>query len=122
MGERILHAPSSVGGQAALLARGQRELGADATSVHYLPSRFGVEADVELDLSARGRVGGPLAAARFAVGAIRRFDVFHLYFGHSLLPRAHADIPLLRALGKRVILHFCGCDLRDRAATLATQA
>lgn len=116
---RVLHAPSSVGGNAALLARAQRDLGVDATSVHYATGAPIAAADEELALDERPPVRRALALGAFAVGALRRFDVFHLYFGHTLLPRIHPDLALLRALGKRVVLHFCGCDLRDRAATLA---
>jgi glycosyltransferase involved in cell wall biosynthesis len=117
--ERILHGPSSVGGLAATLARAQRDLGADATSVHYAASPYGIRADEELDLAGRGRAGGSLTAARFALRAISRYDVFHLYFGHTLLPHLHPDVPLLRALGKRIVFHFCGCDIRNRSLTLA---
>jgi hypothetical protein len=51
---------------------------------------------------------------RFALGALARYDVFHLYFGNTLLPRPYPDLRLLRALGKRIVFHFCGCELRRR--------
>ncbi|MDQ5867643.1 MAG: glycosyltransferase, partial [Chloroflexota bacterium] len=116
---RILHAPANVAGIAGLLARAQRDLGHDATSVEYFkrPFQFGV--DLTLGLQAGdGRLKKAARMGLFALGALRRYDVFHLYFGNTLLPSPYPDLPLLRSLGKRIVFHFCGCDLRRRRPTL----
>ena len=117
---RILHAPSNIAGIAGLLARAQRDLGYDATSVEYIAHQYGFGADQTLDVK---RNSNPLKKAAtvggFALGAIRRYDVFHFYFGNTLFPHPYPDLPLLRALGKRIVFHFCGCDVRNRAATLS---
>ncbi len=42
---------------------------------------------------------------------IFQFDVFHFYFGSSLLPLS-LDLPLLRLMGKRVIMTYCGSEAR----------
>ncbi len=55
---------------------------------------------------------------RFALGALAHYDVFHLYFGNTLLPPPYPDLLLLRALGKRIIFHFCGCEVREREVNL----
>ncbi|MEA2574149.1 MAG: hypothetical protein QOH93_1447 [Chloroflexia bacterium] len=55
----------------------------------------------------------------FALGAFGRYDVFHLYFGNTLLPHPYPDLPVLRALGTRIVFHFCGCDIRQREHTLS---
>lgn len=50
--------------------------------------------------------------------AIRNFDVFHFMAGHSLLDAAEPtmpilwDLPLLRLLGKKVVMHFRGSEVR----------
>ena len=115
----ILHAPSNIAGIAGLLARAQRDLGYDATSVEYIAHQYGFGADRTLSLN---RGSNPLKKATtvsgFALDAMRRYDVFHLYFGNTLFPHPYPDLPLLRALGKRIVFHFCGCDVRNRAATL----
>ena len=46
------------------------------------------------------------------------YDVFHFYYGESLLA-ARRDVPMLRRLGKRIIFHFLGCDIRLRGLSLA---
>ena len=54
---------------------------------------------------------------RFFARAVSQYDVFHFHFGFSLLPK-FMDVPILRALGKRVAFHFHGCDIKDRAVLL----
>ena len=49
---------------------------------------------------------------------LRRYDVFHFYYGESLLA-AHRDVPFLKKAGKRVVFHFRGCDVRMRGLSLA---
>ncbi len=120
---RVLHAPSNIAGIAGLLARAQRDLGYQATSVEYISRRLAFETDASLHLEARrGPLAKGAAVGGYALGALRHYDVFHLYFGNTLFPWPWPDLPLLRALGKRVIFHFCGCDVRSRAGNLAKYA
>ena len=115
---RILHAPTNIAGIAGLAAKAQRRLGYDATSVEYISRQFNFGTDRSLHLE---RERGPLKAAkamRFAMSALRQYDVFHLYFGNTLLPYPYPDLPLLRALGKKIVFHFCGCEVRRRDLNL----
>jgi glycosyltransferase involved in cell wall biosynthesis len=117
---RILHAPTNIAGIAGLLARAERDLGYDATSIEYISRRLAFQTDASLHLEARrGPVRKGAAVGRYALGALRQYDVFHFYFGNTLFPWPFPDLPLLRALGKRIIFHFCGCDVRNRARNLA---
>ncbi|MGB2874287.1 MAG: glycosyltransferase [Gaiellaceae bacterium] len=118
---RILHAPSNIAGIPGLLARAQRDLGFEATSVEYFPHEYGFRSDRSLGLERSDRrVKQAAAVGRFALGALRRYDVFHFYFGNTLFPPPHPDLALLRALRKRVVFHFNGCEVRDRAENLMT--
>lgn len=112
---RILHAPANVAGIAGLLARAQRDLGHHAMSVEYFqrPFQFGVDTTLGLQ-AGDGRIKKATRMGLFALGAFARYDVFHLYFGNTLLPSPYPDLRLLRALGKRIVFHFCGCELRRR--------
>ncbi|MBI3540519.1 MAG: glycosyltransferase family 4 protein, partial [Candidatus Eisenbacteria bacterium] len=49
-----------------------------------------------------------------------RWDVYHFHFGRTLIPPHNLDLPLHRALGRRVVFHYHGCDVRDRRHMLAT--
>jgi glycosyltransferase involved in cell wall biosynthesis len=116
---KILHAPSNIAGIAGLLARAQRDLGYDATSVEYVQHGYAFSTDRTLNLDrADNPVKKVLAVGGFALDAIRRYDIFHFYFGNTLFPYPYPDLPLLRALGKRIVFHFCGCEVRNRAINL----
>jgi glycosyltransferase involved in cell wall biosynthesis len=42
-----------------------------------------------------------------------RYDVFHFYFGLTLVPKS-VQFQLLRLLGKRSVVHFLGSDIRGK--------
>jgi glycosyltransferase involved in cell wall biosynthesis len=110
-----LHAPTNIAGIAGLLAQAQRDLGFDATSVQYVANNYDFATDRTLSLSREDPLLKKMASTgSFALEAIKDFDIFHLYFGNTLFPYPYPDLPVLRALGKKVIFHFCGCDVRDR--------
>ena len=101
---RILHAPANVTGIAGLVSRAQRDLGFSSTSVEYFKRHYDFGVDRSLGLRAGdGRVKKAALMGMFALGAFRRYDVFHLYFGNTLLPHPYPDLPVLRALGKRML-------------------
>ncbi|MBF6612056.1 MAG: glycosyltransferase family 4 protein [Chloroflexi bacterium] len=115
-----MHAPTNIAGIAGLLSRAQRDLGFDSTSIEYVSHKYAFETDRTLHLG-RGDNAIKKAAAvgGFALNAIREYDIFHLYFGNTLFPFPYPDLTLLRALGKTIVFHFCGCEVRNRAATLS---
>jgi hypothetical protein len=116
---RILHAPTNIAGIAGLLAQAQRDLGFDATSVQYVANKYDFGTDRTLDLSRDdGALKKIATTGSFALEAIRGYDVFHLYFGNTLFPYPYPDLPVLRALGKKIVFHFCGCEVRDRDITM----
>ncbi len=115
---RVLHIAAEIAGQPALLCRGLRALGVEARSLSLHPSWLGYPSDIEID--GRG-VAGLLrrlsALARYGRG----LDIVHVHFGTTFLPRL-LDIPLLTALGARLVFHFHGCEVRPRAQMLARHA
>jgi len=57
--------------------------------------------------------------------AIIKSDIIHFYSGYSFIPISQnwhktyatfglADIPILKKMGKKIILHMQGCEIRDR--------
>lgn len=56
----------------------------------------------------------PLKRFLFSLRAIHHYDVFHFFWGVSLLDfwKFHSlDLPLLRKLNKKIVVHFRGTDL-----------
>jgi hypothetical protein len=112
---RVFHGPNNVAGAAEIIARAQRDLGYDSKSVCFATPNFAGPVDEVLRTDIRGRLSLLLAA--------RRFDVFHFYFGNTLLAGLGlADVVALQKLGKQVFMYFCGCDIRDSKTVLNSHA
>ena len=117
-GMRILHAPTNIAGQPHVLSRALRRLGhaSDVLATERHP--FGYPQDILFNYD---RLSTPWRQVRKGIALadlLRRYDVFHFYYGESLLA-AHRDVPFLRRAGKRIVFHFRGCDIRMRAPSLA---
>jgi glycosyltransferase involved in cell wall biosynthesis len=89
-----------------------RRKGLDARLVVFERGRLHHEADWSLDRR------GPLAvrlAQQFAAFArlAPATDVFHFYFGLTLVPKS-LQFPLLHALGKKSVFHYLGSDIRGK--------
>src|SRR5438067_5152841 len=89
-----------------------RRKGLDARLVVFERGTLHPEADWSLDR--RGGLARRLAtqAAAFARLAPRT-DVFHFYFGLTLIPKS-VQFPLLRALRKKSVFHYLGSDIRGK--------
>ena len=117
---RVLHGVYELAGQGMMLARALREAGCDARALSYQVAWDARVSDIVVDLDRHPTTFGKGVAmsAAFAKWA-GAFDVFHFHFGTSFLPR-RLDIPLLKAMGKKIVFHFHGCEVRNRAHMLAT--
>jgi len=90
-----------------------RRKGVDARLVVFERGKLHHEADWSLDRH------GPLPqklAQQFAAFAklAPRTDIFHFYFGLTLVPKS-VQFPLLRALRKKSIFHYLGSDIRGKS-------
>ncbi|MFH1454436.1 MAG: glycosyltransferase [Armatimonadota bacterium] len=62
----------------------------------------------------KGRIRGSFNLSNYKfLKFIDKFDIFHFTFGHSLLSE-NRDIPILKSKGKKIVMQFCGCDIRCR--------
>lgn len=113
---KILHAPSNIANQAWGSVIGLRTLGHDAEVWHYGVNRFGFSAHRVIEESR-----DPSVLLRVMTDALGEdFDVFHFHYARSLIPATSGlplmwDLPVLRALGKRIVFTFHGSDVRKRA-------
>jgi len=119
---RVLHAPSEIAGQPSILARALRDLGVDAWLLATNPTFAQYQPDEHPPLDTMSPLPRYLGYAGLVVKHLGRHDVFHFHFGRSLIPPHNLDLPLYRALGKFLVFHYHGCDVRNRAHMLATHA
>lgn len=109
---RVTHCPVNVAGIPWQNVEALRRKGVDARLVVFERGRLHPEADWSLDRHGRlpRRVATQLAAfARLAP----QTDVFHFYFGLTLIPKS-LQFPLLRALKKQSVFHYLGSDIRGK--------
>ena len=90
-----------------------RRRGVDARLLVFERGRLHPEADWSLD-----RTGGfgrrQLTQWRAFARLLPRTDVFHFYFGLTLVPKS-VQFLLLRLAGRRSVFHFLGSDIRGKA-------
>lgn len=119
---RVLHAPAEIAGQASVLARGLRAIGVEAHSLAYNPGFPQYQPDEMRPYDAEPLVKRYAGYLKSLVRHAGRYDVYHFHFGRTLVPPHNFDLPLYKALGKRVVFHYHGCDVRDRYHMWATHA
>ncbi len=91
-----------------------RARGVDAQLVVFNRYRLHPEADRSLELP-QGRVARQARQWRALVELLPRTDVFHFYFGLTLVPK-RLQFPLLKALRKKSVFHYLGSDIRGKSS------
>jgi hypothetical protein len=109
---RVTHCPVNTAGVPWQNVLAQRARGLDARLVVFERYKLHPEADVSLDRHG-GFLRRQLTQWRAFGRLAPRTDVFHFYFGLTLVPKS-LQFPLLRALGKRSVMHFLGSDIRGK--------
>ena len=110
---RVVHCPVNTAGVPWANVQALRRRGVDAKLVVFNRYRLHPEADVDLRRP-DGFVRAQLVQSRALAELLPRTDVFHFYFGLTLVPKA-VQFPILRALRKRSVFHFLGSDIRGKS-------
>jgi O-antigen/teichoic acid export membrane protein len=110
---RVVHCPVNTAGVPWQNVEALRRLGVDAKLVVFERYRLHPEADWSLDRSG-GFFRRQLAQWKAFVHLLPETDVFHFYFGLTLVPKS-LQFPILRMLRKKSVLHFLGSDIRGRS-------
>jgi glycosyltransferase involved in cell wall biosynthesis len=111
-GIRVTHCPVNTAGVPWQNVLALRRKGVQARLVVFERYRLHPEADWSLDRRG-GLLRRQLTQWRALARLLPRTDVFHFYFGLTLVPKS-LQFPILRALGKRSVVHFLGSDIRGR--------
>jgi glycosyltransferase involved in cell wall biosynthesis len=109
---RVVHCPVNTAGIPWQQVQALRRRGVDATLVVFERYKLHPEADWSLDRP-EGFVRRQLVQWRALAKLLPRTDVFHFYFGLTLVPKS-LQFPILRALGKKSVYHFLGSDIRGK--------
>jgi glycosyltransferase involved in cell wall biosynthesis len=109
---RVTHCPVNTAGIPWTNVQALRGRGIDARLVVF--NRYALHPEADLDLERSGGLFRQQATQWRAFARLApRTDIFHFYFGLTLLPKS-VQFPLLRALGKRSVMHFLGSDIRGK--------
>jgi len=109
---RVTHCPVNVAGIPWENVQALRRRGVEARLVVFNRGRLHPEADWSLERH------GPLPrrlATQFSALAklLPKTDVFHFYFGLTLVPPS-LQFPILRAARKKCVYHYLGSDIRGK--------
>lgn len=108
---KILIAGHEIGGQMKLLAEAMRRRGLMAHSAAFNNDFRKFENDIYINPKG---LGGVFRKFAFFLRALYCYDVFYFFWGVSLLNiwRFHnLDLPVIKFLGKKIVIHFRGTDV-----------
>jgi glycosyltransferase involved in cell wall biosynthesis len=111
---RVVHCPVNTAGVPWTNVQAQRRRGVDARLVVFERYRLHPEADESLDLAGSGLARRQLAQWRAFARLLPRADVFHFYFGLTLVPK-RLQFPLLRLARRKSVFHYLGSDIRGKS-------
>ncbi|MCS7008007.1 MAG: hypothetical protein RMM28_01475 [Thermoleophilia bacterium] len=109
---RVVHCPVNTAGVPWANVQALRRRGVDARLVVFNRYPLHPEADWSLDRRG-GFVRRQLAAWRALARLLPWADVFHFYFGLTLVPQS-LQYPLLELFRKRSVMHYLGSDIRGK--------
>src|ERR671933_1558396 len=111
---RVTHCPVNTAGVPWQNVQALRRRGIDARLVVFNRYRLHPEADWSLDRPERGFLRKQAVQWSALARLLPRTDVFHFYFGLTLVPK-RAQFPILRAARKHSVFHFVGSDIRGKS-------
>ena len=112
MSLRVVHCPVNTAGIPWQHVQAQRRRGLDARLVVFERYALHPEADWSLDRRG-GLLRRQLTQWRALLTLLPQTDVFHFYFGLTLVPKS-LQFPILRALRKKSLFHYLGSDIRGK--------
>lgn len=109
---KVFHGIVNYGTQAGMLAQGLRDEGIKAFSVVYDDSFFQrkIDFNVARDITSKYCIVRRWKRLRFILSLFWKYNVFHFYFGITLLPY-NLDAPFYRLFGKKVVMEYLGTDV-----------
>ena len=111
---RVLHCPVNLAGTGWTNVQALRTRGVDARLLLFRRAPFRPEeGDIHLELDGKSLVRRQLIQMRAFLRLLPQTDIFHFYFGLTLVPKK-LQFPILRATRKKSVFHFLGADIRSK--------
>lgn len=108
----VIHGTMEIANQMYTMTAELKNIGINTKMVNYYPSYLKYESDYLLDMSSFKDIGeANIKTKEIAAKIISEYDIFHFHFGTSLT-LDHSDLPLLKMLGKKIVMHYWGSDVR----------
>lgn len=113
---KVFHGVTGAAGQPAMISKSQRSMGISAYSIMVSKSKFGYQADHNVELKGDGFE----QYREMLLELAPEYDVFHFYFrpiffyepSRLEFPTAY-DLMLLRLMGKKIIFNYRGSEVRS---------
>lgn len=108
---KVFHGILNYGTQAGIFAAALRAQGVDAISAAYSD-----QYDRRIDININQVCGSTnplirkLKTIKLLLSFFRKYDVFHFYFGKTLLPH-NLDVPFYHLFGKKIVMEYLGTDV-----------
>ena len=110
---RVTHCPVNTAGVPWQNVQALRRRGVDARLVVFERYKLHPEADWSLDRPDSGFLRRQAVQWRALLKLLPVTDVFHFYFGLTLVPKS-VQFPILDALRKKSVYHYLGSDIRGK--------
>ena len=113
MALRVTHCPVNLAGVGWTNVQALRRRGIDARLVVFNTQPFRpTQADWDLKRPRSGLLRQQVVQWRALAKLLPQTDIFHFYFGLTLVPKK-LQFPILRATKRKSLFHFLGADIRD---------
>jgi glycosyltransferase involved in cell wall biosynthesis len=111
---RVTHCPVNLAGVGWTNVQALRRRGVDARLVVFNTQPFRPDqADWNLKRPRKGLLRQQLVQWRALSKLLPKTDIFHFYFGLTLVPKS-LQFPILKATRRKSLFHFLGADIRER--------
>ncbi len=114
MGLRVTHCPVNFAGIGWTNVEALRRKGVEARLVVFNTQPAHPEADEDLHLPKNPHWRRQALQLRAFARLVPRTDIFHFYFGLTLVPKT-LQFPLLKLVRKKSVFHFVGSDIRGKS-------
>ncbi len=108
---KILHGPYNICGLGGIFADHQKAKFQKADFITYFKHDNFQNHDHCYELKKYGTAGKIFIILYHFFWSVFEYNTFHFYFGVTLLP-LNLDLPILKLLGKKMIMSYCGSDVR----------